>query len=99
MSPVTILEQGPNAFTKGVGTVLMINGTGGQTSLDPFNAIDGDAQYFAAWWGNNGQERPASTGYRNPTYGSGYFRVTPTRIDGGYRAAVPGVYKDDYVIA
>jgi len=92
---LSIVEEGPNTFTKGRGTVLMINGLGGTTSTDPFNTGDNQAKYFAAYLGNNGQAKPAGSF----SYGSGYFRVTPTRIDGGFRPITVGRYTEDYSIS
>jgi len=85
-----------NAFSKGAGTVLVINGAGGNT-LYTVNSADSENGYFQAWMGStSGSESQPAGG--NGTYGISKFTLTPTQLLGEFVAATGGTYSDFFTI-
>ncbi len=74
-------------FTKGNGTILIIDGTGGAGLYD-VSGSDGEAPYFITWSGNNS----------NPTWGFAKFTVSSTSINGQFVAATASSYTDTFSI-
>lgn len=64
-------------YTKGAGTVIVINGIFGGGRLYSVDAGDTEAGYFAAWMGGNGVCRPGCT---KVDRGIVRYTITPTRI-------------------
>ncbi len=59
-----------NSFTKGVGSVIVVTGTGGTVPLLPIDFTDPKINYFRTWMGSN----------VNQSFGVSQFSVTPTNI-------------------
>src|SRR5207248_5448937 len=57
-------------LVKGAGSVMVINGSGGDTPLADIDTSDPEAGYFRSWEGSNS----------NPTWGISRFTVTATQI-------------------
>jgi len=84
-------------YTKGAGTIFLIDGTGGQGlySVNPGNPGDcintGDSEtcYFAKWMGSN----------INPTFGFTKFSVTDTQISAQFIRSAGGTFGDSFTIS
>jgi hypothetical protein len=77
-----------NAYTKGKGTIFVINGTSGK-SLSTVDPSDGDAPWFARLMGSN----------LSPRYGYTRYEVTPTQIHAAYVGSTSGSFTDDFTIS
>ena len=85
-----------NQYTKGAGTIFLINGTGGQGlySVNPgnpgdcFNTGDSEYCYFAKWMGSN----------INPTFGFSKFSVTDTQMSAQFIRSAGGTFTDSFTI-
>ncbi len=76
-----IVDDGSdNAYVKGKGTILIINGTGGINHYDT-NPSDPEAGYFAKWMGNTTAE--ISFGYTNVTFTDQSATATFVNATGG----------------
>jgi hypothetical protein len=78
-----IVNNGPN-YTKGVGSVLLIDGTGGN-GFYGVSASDSEAGYFAAINSN--------------TYGYTKFTVTQTQLSAQFIRAAGGTFSDSFTIS
>lgn len=86
--PTCVADDGSdNLYTKGAGTVFIINGAFG-TSLYDINPLDAEAEYFSAWMGAN----------VNPTNGFTKYTVSDTNISVEFVGASGGTFTDTFSI-
>jgi len=74
-------------YTKGVGTVFVIVGTGGAGLYD-VNTNDSEAGYFASWMGNNS----------NPRHGFLKMTATESSLSAVYFGTTNGTFSDSFEI-
>jgi len=75
------------SLTRGAGSVMIINGSGGDAPLATIDTSDPEVGYFRSWEGGNS----------NPTWGISRFTVTPTQITAQY-VGVSGSFSDSFTI-
>jgi PKD repeat protein len=80
--PSCVVNPGPT-YTKGVGTIFQITGTGGDT-LNGINTSDGDYQYFAAT--------------NSDTFGYMKYTLTGTSVQAQFVRTSGGSFTDSYSI-
>ena len=76
-----------NAYGKGLGTVIVIDGTGGE-SLFSINSSDPEARYFAKTMGSNS----------NPTKGFMKYTVSDTQLTATFVRSAGGTFTDSFTI-
>ncbi len=74
-------------MTKGVGSVIVVSGTGGTTDQLAINTSDPKINYYRAWMGSNVHQ----------SWGISDFTVSPTQITMHF-IAVSGSFTDSFVI-
>jgi hypothetical protein len=78
-----------SSLTRGAGTVIVINGTGGETPLGGLNSSDPNAGYFRTWEG----------GKTNATWGVLNVTVSATQLSVQFMGISGGSFTDSFTIA
>ena len=76
-----------NSMSRGAGSVIVVQGTGGATPLLSVNTSDPKIGYFRTWMGGN----------INPTWGVSQFSVSSTQISMQF-VPVTGTFSDSFTI-
>ena len=76
------------SFTKGAGTVIVVQGTGGTVPLLSINTSDPKINYFRAWMGSNVKQ----------SFGVSQFTVSATQITMKF-VPVTGTFTDSFTIS
>ncbi|MEO9056887.1 MAG: hypothetical protein ABI396_01795 [Ktedonobacteraceae bacterium] len=76
------------SFTKGVGSLIVVSGTGGTVPLLSIDSTDPKINYFRSWMGAN----------VNQSFGVSQFSVTPTQISMNF-VPVAGTFTDSFTLS